>query len=121
MAAAGNFSSNQELKNSTFSYANVIPQNSDNNGGIWNTFERYCRSLLKDSKCDTIEVISGPIYNSDKLLEGKYWLKLGYHDVYKNEQIVLLKNGIVVPPRLYKIIKCNTKDKTYASGFTFYN
>lgn len=32
-----------------------------------------------------------------------------------------MKNGAVVPPRLYKIIKCNTKDKAYASGFTFYN
>jgi hypothetical protein len=32
-----------------------------------------------------------------------------------------MKNGIVVPPRLYKIIKCNTKDKAYASGFTFLN
>ncbi len=28
---------------------------------------------------------------------------------------------MVVPTRLYKIIKCNTKDKTYASGFTFAN
>lgn len=28
---------------------------------------------------------------------------------------------MVVPPRLYKIIKCNIKDQTYASGFTFYN
>lgn len=32
-----------------------------------------------------------------------------------------MKNGVVVPPRLYKIIKCNIQDKTYASGFTFYN
>lgn len=64
MAAAGNYSGNQEYKTSTFSFANVIPQNGYNNGGIWNTFERYCRTLLKDKKCDTLEIISGPIYHS---------------------------------------------------------
>lgn len=32
-----------------------------------------------------------------------------------------MKNGITIPSKLYKIIKCNTKDRTYASGFTFYN
>lgn len=54
MAAASDFSSSQDLKNSTFSFANTIPQNGYNNGGIWNTFERYCRSLLKTNKCDTV-------------------------------------------------------------------
>jgi|LakMenEpi03Aug12_release.lakeMendotaPanAssembly.Ray.scaffolds.fasta_scaffold2011713_1 DNA/RNA endonuclease G (NUC1) len=38
MAAASNYSSNQDLKNSTFSFANVVPQHGYNNGGIWNTF-----------------------------------------------------------------------------------
>jgi DNA/RNA endonuclease G (NUC1) len=32
-----------------------------------------------------------------------------------------MKNGIAVPPRLYKIIKCNTNGKTYASGFVVEN
>ena len=42
--------------------------------------------------------------------------------MFKNEQRVLLKNGLIVPPKFYKIIKCNTKDnKSYASGFMFYN
>ena len=48
-----------------FTYANTIPQHEDNNTGIWNTFERYSRSLLNDGKCDTIELVSGPIYYSE--------------------------------------------------------
>ena len=48
-------------------------------------------------------------------------MDIAYEDVYKNEEKVMLKNGIIVPPRLYKIIKCNTKDASYTSGFVFHN
>ena len=77
MAAASNYSSDQELKKSTFTLANTIPQNKYNNRGIWNTFERYSRSLLNDNKCDTLEIISGPIYYSDIPVEGN-------SEVFKN-------------------------------------
>ena len=43
-------------------------------------------------------------------------------DIYYNQQRVLRQNGIVVPPHLYKIIKCNTKDGyAYASAYQFEN
>lgn len=45
-----------------FVYSNVIPQNGYNNGGIWNTFQRYSRSLVVDDVCESVEIISGPIY-----------------------------------------------------------
>jgi DNA/RNA endonuclease G (NUC1) len=70
--------------------------------------------LLSNHKCETIEVISGPIYNSEKKLEG-------YENVFVNEQKVLMKDGIIVPSHLYKLIKCNTQSKAYASGFVFEN
>jgi DNA/RNA endonuclease G (NUC1) len=38
MAAAANYSGNQDYKSSTFTYANVVPQNGYNNGGVWYTF-----------------------------------------------------------------------------------
>lgn len=34
----------------------------------------YCRDLLKKKKCESVEIISGPIFNSDKLSESKYLL-----------------------------------------------
>ncbi len=54
MAAAGNYSGNKTAKWMTFTYANVVPQHQYNNGGIWNTFERYSRDLVMDEKCDSV-------------------------------------------------------------------
>lgn len=65
MGAAGNYNFDYQFKESTFSFANIVPQNGENNGGIWNTFERYSRSLLSRSLCDSIEIVSGPIYHSN--------------------------------------------------------
>lgn len=50
-----------------------------------------------------------------------FFCYIGYENIYVNENIVLSKNGVIIPPKLYKIIKCNTRDKAYASGFTFLN
>jgi DNA/RNA endonuclease G (NUC1) len=38
MAGAGNYSGDKKSKFETFTYANVVPQDQYNNGGIWNTF-----------------------------------------------------------------------------------
>lgn len=46
---------------------------------------------------------------------------VAYENVYKNTEKVMMKNGIVIPPKLYKIIKCNTTRTAYTSGFTFLN
>jgi DNA/RNA endonuclease G (NUC1) len=54
MAAAGNYSGNKNAKFQTFTYANVVPQNQYNNGGIWNTFERYSRDLVMSGKCESV-------------------------------------------------------------------
>lgn len=54
-------------------------------------------------------------------LKVPFFCNIGYDNIYVNENIVLSKNGVIIPPKLYKIIKCNTGDKAYASGFTFLN
>jgi len=38
-----------------------------------------------------------------------------------NTQIVMMEDGIVVPPKCYKIIKANLKDKSYVSAFVMEN
>lgn len=76
-----------------------MPQDGHNNGGIWNTFERYARSLV--AHCDSVEVISGP--------------------VYAGKAVVLKENGIPVPARMYKIIKCNRGGKSYVGAYEFLN
>jgi hypothetical protein len=52
-------------------------------------------------------VVSGPIYFKTGQYQGENGEK--YERVYQEKSIVLLENGIVVPEKLYKIIKCNTK------------
>lgn len=42
----------------TFRMSNIIPQASQNNQGLWNNFESYCRSMAADG--DEVLVISGP-------------------------------------------------------------
>lgn len=104
-----------------FSFANVIPQNGYNNGGIWNTFERYTRKLVLGPHCESVEVISGPVYLKETLstVEGEEKEK-----AHRERLIVLKENGIPIPERLYKIIKCNPREnrgKNYLSAFLFLN
>jgi len=47
-----------------FTYANMIPQDGDNNGDTWLTFETYQRELT--SKCRSVEIISGPVFEATK-------------------------------------------------------
>lgn len=42
-------------------------------------------------------------------------------NVYESKVVILKEDGIMTPPMLYKIIKCNTEDAQYASGFIFHN
>lgn len=41
--------------------------------------------------------------------------------MFENHQVVLMENGIVVPPKCFKIIKANVGNKSYASAFVFQN
>jgi DNA/RNA endonuclease G (NUC1) len=68
----------------------VIPQNAYNNGGIWNTFERYSRSLVVDDICESVEIISGPIYLKNQS-------KKDENSVQNEKLLVLKENGVVVP------------------------
>ena len=66
-----------------------------NNTGIWNTFERYARTLLEEKLCEEVEIINGPIYpknspfSRDKEKEDA--------KTFKSSLIVLKENGVPIP------------------------
>jgi endonuclease G len=73
----------------SFSLVNMVPQNPNNNRGLWKKLEEEARN---DTKTEPkVYVISGPIYDN-------YNTKIG--------------NNVIVPTRLFKIIFLPTQNKT---------
>jgi len=44
-----------------FLMSNILPQASDNNSGVWGSFESYCRSLVQSANNYELLIISGPV------------------------------------------------------------
>lgn len=51
MAPANNYLGNQNFLDSTFTYANCVPQDSYFNRGSWKNLESYTRNLLRNNLC----------------------------------------------------------------------
>lgn len=114
MAPAKNYSGDQKLLDSTYTFANCIPQNYYFNRGSWKNLESYCRNLIRNDVCETIEIVSGPVFYS-----GLPHKKLA--NTFENQQVVMLQNGLVVPPKCYKIAKANVGNKSYLAAFVLAN
>lgn len=114
MAPASNYIGDQASLDLTYTYANCIPQNSYFNRGSWKNLESYCRNLLRNNLCETVEIISGPVFYSGVPF-------IGLENVYENKQVVMMENGLVVPPKCYKIIKANKAEASYLSAFVLTN
>lgn len=97
----------------------MIPQDGQNNGGIWNSFERYARDLAFRQDCESVEILSGPIYpkNSPYSKEAANPDAKSFNSVLK----VLKLDGAPVPEKIYKIIKCNSKNGSHYSAYEFLN
>ncbi len=54
-----------EQQNESFSLANMIPQNPDNNRDLWSDIEAVVRTLAR--RQGEIYVVSGPIYQGDRI------------------------------------------------------
>ena len=66
----------------------MLPQHEANNTGSWNTFERYSRLILKEKRCDVLEIINGPIYaNSSEDFVEEYLQKNS--EIYTSKTFVL--------------------------------
>jgi endonuclease G len=90
MAAAANNTQSAEIMSESFFLSNMVPQNPNNNRGIWRQLEIWTRDWAKGGD---FYVISGAIYDS------------GYQTI---------GNGVGVPTRLYKIIHDRSTGQTQA-------
>ena len=90
MAAAANNTQTAEIMSESFFLSNMVPQNPNNNRGIWRQLEIWTRDWAKGGD---FYVISGAIYDS------------GYQTI---------GNGVGVPTRLYKIVHDRSTGQTQA-------
>ncbi len=87
LAALGNYR-DKKLRSEVNVYTNMVPQNRQMNGGIWNRLENKIRKLVLQSK--SVHVVSGPLFI------GKC-KKIGPHEV-------------TVPSHLYKVVLQTNKE-----------
>jgi endonuclease G len=90
MAAAANNTQSAEIMSESFFLSNMVPQNPNNNRGIWRQLEIWTRDWAKGGD---FYVVSGAIYDPGYLTIG---------------------NGVGVPTRLYKIIHDRSTGQTQA-------
>lgn len=63
MVPAGDFDSDQTLKDETFYLSNICPQNAKLNRGIWLNLENFIRNKVISNNCSAI-IITGSIINA---------------------------------------------------------
>lgn len=88
MAPSGDMPT-KSAQNESFTLANMIPQNSDNNCGIWAAIENSTRTLAKEK--GELYVITGPLFTASSPQR--------------------LKNRVFIPTRIYKAIYDPTTQK----------
>ena len=92
MAPAGDMSTPTAMAQS-FSLANMVPQNPQQNGGAWSKIEQDTRHYVRRAKGDVF-VITGPVFTDNSPRIGP--------------------NGVKVPTYLYKLVYDATTHKAWA-------
>lgn len=80
LSPAGNYTYNAKSMDESFLLSNMIPQNKNNNRGVWNTLEQHVRDVALKSD---VYVITGGVFNTE-------YKKIG--------------NNVGVPDYIYKIV-----------------
>jgi len=98
MAPAGNNKNNAKVMKQSFLLSNVVPQNHQQNAGIWNELEIFCRELTQD--WDVVHIITGHVMRPTTKLDscGNRVNVVKYQVIGANE--------VAVPTHLYKIVLC---------------
>jgi endonuclease G len=92
MAAAGNMGT-EESKAQSFSLANMVPQNPENNQNAWRKIEADTRKYVMRAEGDVF-VITGPVFEPDHLIIGS--------------------NQVWVPQHLFKLVYDPSAKKAWA-------
>lgn len=59
----------------SFKYPNAIPQNQDNNRGIWLLLEAFARNLLKNTTSQEEYIVSGPLFLPNQHMDGRNFVR----------------------------------------------
>ena len=93
MAAAANYTGNEDAVSETFTLGNVVPQFPACNRGNWKTIENHARALAR--KGAVVYVYSGPLY-------------IPQHSAGAGEKYVIYRvigdNTVAVPTHFFKIL-----------------
>ena len=88
--ASADRSATRDINRTTFYATNMVPQNVQMNGGVWNVLEQDLRSWVDNSRYDTLYVVTGSILPPKGQIEYTY---------DKNEG-----NKVAVPKYMYKAL-----------------
>ncbi|KAI8622638.1 hypothetical protein BC830DRAFT_1088150 [Chytriomyces sp. MP71] len=101
----------QQAIDETFLMTNTSPQAPAFNRGIWASFERYVRGLVKSF--DEVYVVTGPLYLSKADAEdGKFYIKY---------EVIGRDKNVAVPTHFYKVILGLKNNKPYMGSFVLPN
>ncbi len=99
MCPAGDNKWSAEAMFETFSFANICPQNTNLNNGLWNSIENDCRKWAR--KYGDVFIVCGPVY-------------------YNQEHQAIGENKVVVPEAFFKVV-LRLAPKPKAFGFIVKN
>lgn len=95
MVTAANFRDSEDMYHHTFSMANICPQSSGMNRGIWKRLEAFTEKLRRDN--EDVIVITGPAYLPT-------WSESDDGHIFQIKAIGSFPNFIYVPTHFFKVI-----------------
>ncbi|KAI8838588.1 hypothetical protein BJ741DRAFT_601572 [Chytriomyces cf. hyalinus JEL632] len=111
LAPAADVTESQKAIDETFYMSNMSPQVPAFNRGIWASFERYVRGLVRSF--DEVYVVTGPLY-LPKVDEGD-------GKFYVRYEVIGREKNVAVPTHFYKVILGVKNGKNYLGSFVLPN
>lgn len=110
LVPAADVQESQLAVDETFLMSNIAPQVPSFNRGIWASFERFVRGLVKNF--DEVYVLTGPLYLPKQDENGKFYVKY---------EVIGRDKTVAVPTHFFKVILGVSKGMNYMGGFVLPN